>query len=1625
MADIKLVGAVAIKVRPYAKGFRGDTQRAIKKELAGVEAEVKIKVKADTSEVDRDVDRAKEKAKKASVTLSVGVDYDSIRRAQQQLDQAIKNLDIEKLKVELDDEGIRDAQAFMDALMEEANVDITFTPDEKGFKSVLDKIAAIRREKIEEEISFGVDHESLDEAERQIRERLAEIVGKQTIAISYNNNRASLQAAIAQVNKELDKLRAVEIDVELTKKALKKARKDLERALAKAPVELKVDYDDQASLKATRARLKEMLTELNAQTLSVAFNEQAIRAELQRLDQMIDDEVKEEREVELPVHTTGLGIVARQLQFASRARRVPFYVVVDQKSLIIAEGLLRSLAGVNTLQSAGRGLETLITKFDTIALKAAGWGAAIGGITDALVYMATSLFAIGDGIAESVGLLAAAPAMLSAIAAGVIINVMAFDNLKKAFDGDTAALEKLTPAAREAFNALDGTWTAIQRPVQQAFWETANVSLREFAEKVIPQLTKGLEGAARGAGLAFDNIIKSFNTLAISGDLEKMFANLDVMFQKTGEAMGPFMEAFNTLGLRGSEFLPRFGQWLLDISTRFRNWIDESDRLGNINAWIEDGVQSLKDMWGAAGGIINQFKAIARATGKLGASGLDDFRRNMEHLGDVMLAEPFQSRLASIFFGARQGASELNEGIKDLGRSFMESANWTSQLLTLLGRFGGDVLSGVSRVFSNFTFQGGALDALRGMSDMVRAMDPAFDRLGSLIGNIGTISSSVFRGLAPVFNSLTGILDDAVSKIAGNLGKLAPTLLTLTNNMLNFARGPITLVVDVLNSFLDVLNGMPGPLKDATVAFGIFLLLRNQFGAFAGALNTLWTNMTTSAVKGSAKTVAATAAVGTAATGVNAKLVMMADGSVRQLSRFGTYVQTSMLRAQADVNRFTPNIIVGKLGLAAAGVKLAVTRINASLALIGGIPGLILGAIGVAIATIGGNAANAAAHVDALHATLDKTTGSATADTLTAIAGKVSEIDSAGDAWANFWRGVLKNSEAGNETLDKLGINIGKVSQIIAGSRSEYDSFVGSLRKVGEIGNMNEVLEFMRTGGLQNDPSKFPLVPGDELGNNNAKLEALKGQAEAIRKLGLDPSLFEGPNAITASSMKHLTETIDEQRLALEMATQRQQNYAKALGTTVERGKEVASIVAVIGDASQDAAGKIDAINRSLEILNNSGADDKRAEVQRIEGLEASVENAKAIAAAIKASKDVLFEADGTISVASKAGRDLFKVMDEQANHVKVQAQRTYDAAILNGDTASVAASKAVAIVRAGESDLKRIAEAAGVAPEELRTQWDKFFGAEWSLEATFSGNLDHFMEAKAEAERIGLEFDAEKFTAWLLANPDQAAITTDQVKAQMKAWAVDDYKAKLEALPASAQASLSDLLHKFQNYVDGDYTATLDAFNASPPVVQAAINDIMRLTDPVWQAKLAAMLDQGSYAAVEWQLIKLSRTREAIVNVTYADAGRDAAMAGRAPRARNGAILDRFARGMAGFNPEMVKFFANGGIENHKASIYRPSSTLRFFAEPETGGEAYIPLAVSKRPRSLGILGEVARKFGYELTRSQSFANGAAGGHAVPTRTSSTSVTVGTINTVDPDRAIKKLQDMQRDALALAGIDS
>lgn len=77
-----------------------------------------------------------------------------------------------------------------------------------------------------------------------------------------------------------------------------------------------------------------------------------------------------------------------------------------------------------------------------------------------------------------------------------------------------------------------------------------------------------------------------------------------------------------------------------------------------------------------------------------------------------------------------------------------------------------------------------------------------------------------------------------------------------------------------------------------------------------------------------------------------------------------------------------------------------------------------------------------------------------------------------------------------------------------------------------------------------------------------------------------------------------------------------------------------------------------------------------------------------------------------------------------------------------------------------------------------------------------------------------------------------------------------------------------------------------------------------------------------------------------------------------------------------------IVKAFADGGTEHHPPMVARAKpGTFRMWAEPETGGESYIPWAMDRRGRATKVLGMTADAFGYALVPKSSIGRYAYGG--------------------------------------------
>lgn len=185
------------------------------------------------------------------------------------------------------------------------------------------------------------------------------------------------------------------------------------------------------------------------------------------------------------------------------------------------------------------------------------------------------------------------------------------------------------------------------------------------------------------------------------------------------------------------------------------------------------------------------------------------------------------------------------------------------------------------------------------------------------------------------------------------------------------------------------------------------------------------------------------------------------------------------------------------------------------------------------------------------------------------------------------------------------------------------------------------------------------------------------------------------------------------------------------------------------------------------------------------------------------------------------------------------------------------------------------------------------------------------------------------------------AAFKGSQADAQEAAAAIQDYGVLLEGLPPEVQVDLKN--RGYQVTAD-----QVDALRRKYDLTPGQVDTIVRALG----VKSAA----GGMNTIQ--------------DIMGALDGRTATVYIRA--VKTGASLGGLAGQVNQLDGSVLDFYANGGVRENRVAQFAPAGAWRVWAEPETGGEAYIPLAQSKRKRSMEIWAETGKRLG-----AQGFANG------------------------------------------------
>ncbi|PZP03571.1 MAG: hypothetical protein DI609_00840, partial [Corynebacterium urealyticum] len=504
------------------------------------------------------------------------------------------------------------------------------------------------------------------------------------------------------------------------------------------------------------------------------------------------------------------------------------------------------------------------------------------------------------------------------------------------------------------------------------------------------------------------------------------------------------------------------------------------------------------------------------------------------------------------------------------------------------------------------------------------------------------------------------------------------------------------------------------------------------------------------------------------------------------------------------------------------------------------------------------------------------------------------------------------------ESASEMGLSIEDVNAIVAQGGGEYQQLIGSLRSMGDEGN----------------------IAADKLEQARAVIDE---SVDAARRL--DPAAQEAAQAIdvladSASSSQDklaaLHTLMQAMGLAPKDAEQAMMDAAAAVDEIVEAAEKAQHPVEQLGDALFGMDGKLDPANESARELH-----------ERLTGMVGDLENVAVNGGDVQGAMEEMTPA--IAATAQEFGLTEERVRELLAAYGGVPDKLETAIALEGADQVGQDLGKVWEAVEQMKSEGKTTLEIAAVG-DDAKAVMDEL-GIKW--QETADGNNmvltatdDEAIEAIQRVTQMAAELGDSEVSPTVFLDTSQIQVSAEQAQAMLDALNLQE--------PTPQAQLIIDGLQTNHSIAMGD----LAFLGAQSPTPQADLNK--------------ALLDAGVKVSND-QLDALGKKK----STATADVNNEPARQGVEETKRFlASIKDRvvniFTRrhdngGSSAFADGAVRYAADGLLSKQSAQI-APGGRWITWAEDETQGESFIPHAMSKRKRSTQILAETADIFGLGL---------------------------------------------------------
>lgn len=707
-----------------------------------------VNIRAITDKLESDIRSAIE-----SITDSISIHVDAdVSSATAKLDALGENLEDQTITVDADTSA---AQRSLDELATTVLGDQTIhvTADTDDAVAALEEIS---RTSLQDQ-TITVDADTTQA--RAALDALSNIVlGDQTITIHVDSTEAEADLVnIANLSHLQDQTIAIHVDTE-------GAVRDLGNIsnlshLQDQTVHVGVDVDPTQAIIDLHAIANQSLQA----TVNVEADTLAAHAQL---DDMSDD-----------IHPNVIpdvddALARARLILLTHMRTVRIHVQMNSGPLVAAGNAIARMTGVRVLsQDVGR----LVKHFMNIDQAVPGIAKAatlIGSIGAMAVSSIGGLSTLGHSLLSIINMVGiAGPGMAVGFMVGIGTLMVALKDFSKQL-----------PEVVEQYKTLATT-------IRSNFWDVARNPLREMAQTLFPAFQKGLADTGGALGRWTSTVAKSLqDALTENGRLDKMFGFLNTSIDKASKGSGLMADSLVVIGEAGGAVLPRLADWFTEVSTRFNNFIRDAAGNGDLDFWINSGIDDLKRLGhviGETAGIFNKIDAAATIAGSDGLGTLLGF---VTRVNDAIGSPEGMKAMVTIFEGSQAATAELGNAFFKILGAVGTAAPAIKSAFESIGGVVKVISDAIAQIISNPEFQAGFTAMFDGIQKGFEALMPVVGetgpKMGALLSIIGNLAANIggvlgaalevalplITALKKAIDPLIPILGDALIKVIQDLG---------------------------------------------------------------------------------------------------------------------------------------------------------------------------------------------------------------------------------------------------------------------------------------------------------------------------------------------------------------------------------------------------------------------------------------------------------------------------------------------------------------------------------------------------------------------------------------------------------------------------------------------------------------------------------------------------------------------------------------------------------------------------------------------------------------------------------------------------------------------------------------